>query len=288
MGVIRSQIAQHWPRRPVWPLEIDWANPITNGLVGAWSGADPDGAARNIAKRFPDGTLTATNISQSVSTDGPCWLRGTDITTNTTNLGDPNLTENMTASIWLRLSETQRAPNNVPVNALGQWNSGGSPGTNAWLVGLSATGVSEDRKPFFSVEIGTTVTTTTLGSVNWNIDDTMFFCGTRNGTSLRFYSYMNGVWAVATGTCGSGALNVQPTHLIRFGDFEGNKNLNVRNGKFWEPRVWNRALNAGEVYSLFDPLTRWDIYRRPSQRVYAPVFSKARFDDSHQIIGGPM
>jgi hypothetical protein len=31
---------------------------------------------------------------------------------------------------------------------------------------------------------------------------------------------------------------------------------------------WDRMLSAGEHWSLFDPQTRWDLWRRPSTRVY--------------------
>jgi hypothetical protein len=32
--------------------------------------------------------------------------------------------------------------------------------------------------------------------------------------------------------------------------------------------IWDRLLTAFEVYSLYDPLTRWDMYWQPSATAY--------------------
>jgi len=79
-----------------------------------------------------------------------------------------------------------------------------------------------------------------------------------------------------------------------------NNDLDLRIGKFanasasdqsWvgrisDVRIYAGAKSAGFHASVYDPVTRWDLYR--TTNVYAPIFSKARFDDSHQTIGGPM
>lgn len=39
-------------------------------------------------------------------------------------------------------------------------------------------------------------------------------------------------------------------------------------GDIWDARVYRRALSASEVWSLYEPSTRWDLYWTPSTRVY--------------------
>jgi len=69
----------------------------------------------------------------------------------------------------------------------------------------------------------------------------------------------------------------------------GERNAANPNVAVLASRAWNRALSAAEVSALYAPRTRWEMYSAPNRRVTtAPIFSKARFDDSHQIIGGPM
>lgn len=36
-------------------------------------------------------------------------------------------------------------------------------------------------------------------------------------------------------------------------------------------QVWDRTLTAGEIWQLYDPATRWDLYRVPSTRVFFDV-----------------
>lgn len=35
-----------------------------------------------------------------------------------------------------------------------------------------------------------------------------------------------------------------------------------------EPRIYNRALSATEVWQIYDPATRWDLYQMPSARMF--------------------
>jgi len=96
--------------------------------------------------------------------------------------------------------------------------------------------------------------------------------------------FINGVSVAAN------ALSYTATSGLRIalGSWVSSGSVDDVKGAIAEAR-WSRlALSPGEAWSLYDPRTRWDLYREPSRRVYAPVFSKARFDDSHQIIGGPM
>ena len=47
-------------------------------------------------------------------------------------------------------------------------------------------------------------------------------------------------------------------------------------GQIAEVRVYNRALTDNEVWELYAPQTRWDLYWQPSRRVY--VQAPASFD----------
>lgn len=46
---------------------------------------------------------------------------------------------------------------------------------------------------------------------------------------------------------------------------------NPFDGNIWDVRIYNRALFPDEVYTLYDPETRWDLYWVPPKRVYFDV-----------------
>jgi hypothetical protein len=60
-------------------------------------------------------------------------------------------------------------------------------------------------------------------------------------------------------------------------------------GNIFDGRIYNRALSDEEVRALYDPRTRWDLYRQPPRRVWAvpaPAFNPAWAGQSNQILGG--
>jgi hypothetical protein len=39
-------------------------------------------------------------------------------------------------------------------------------------------------------------------------------------------------------------------------------------GEFCDLRIYNRALSSAEVWALYDPRTRWDLYQQPTRRLW--------------------
>jgi hypothetical protein len=46
-------------------------------------------------------------------------------------------------------------------------------------------------------------------------------------------------------------------------------------GVIYTVALWARALSAAEAWSLYDPRTRWDLYRVPTRRLYVDIGSAA-------------
>lgn len=51
------------------------------------------------------------------------------------------------------------------------------------------------------------------------------------------------------------------------GNYQNTSSFNAM-GPFGEVRIWNRALTDADVWALYEPSTRWDLYQMPSARVY--------------------
>ncbi len=54
---------------------------------------------------------------------------------------------------------------------------------------------------------------------------------------------------------------------IILGDDRGNSRF--WDGRIADVRIYERSLSAGELYQMWDPVTRWDLYRQPTSRWFA-------------------
>lgn len=81
--------------------------------------------------------------------------------------------------------------------------------------------------------------------------------------------YKNGV-LLSTST-GLGTINYSVTSFLSIGNYTGvsrNSNISGLAG-----RIWTRNMSAAEVWRLWDPATRWDLYQVPSTRVFFDIGS---------------
>lgn len=87
--------------------------------------------------------------------------------------------------------------------------------------------------------------------------------GTSDTTTHRFY--LNGIER------GSAAANHTSStfNAVRLG--AGIGGASPVQGQAHDLLVWTRTLSAGEVWSLYDPATRWDLYWVPGRRVFFDV-----------------
>ena len=95
------------------------------------------------------------------------------------------------------------------------------------------------------------------------------------------FLYVNGVQQASNTTATTTLRDVSDMRVF------GNSNIaaNGWDGSIADFRVYRRAFNAAEVWSLYDPGTRWDLYSVPSRRVYfdvgAAAFDPALFPRSY-------
>jgi len=175
----------------------------------------------------------------------------------------------LTFSVWFQTTSLVAAQNLL--------SYGDNAGTNYWGIQIQTdgalSGYVSPTVPYRAVSAAGVIALNTWYHASFTL---------RSATDRELY--INGV-SVATN-----ALSYTATASLRMalGSWVSLGTVDDVKGAIAEARWSRRALSPGEAWSIYDPRTRWDLYRKPNQSVYAPIFSKARFDDSHQIIGGPM
>ncbi len=118
-----------------------------------------------------------------------------------------------------------------------------------------------------------------------------FACATHNGSSTAFYQAPTAVFF--TNTVHHAVITIDATPELKLyvgGAFwnsttttvkvpftgatlnarvgAGGTNIKPMDGKCWDIRLWNRALSAAEVWDLYNPSTRWDLYHELGQVSY--------------------
>ncbi len=89
-----------------------------------------------------------------------------------------------------------------------------------------------------------------------------------NGIDQRIY--INGILS-STPSAQTGLIK-NHTSTLRLGDFNG-LGWDLE-GDIAEPRIYDRALSAGEVWAMYDPDTRWDLYK-PILQTFWPLLPSA-------------
>ncbi len=87
--------------------------------------------------------------------------------------------------------------------------------------------------------------------------------GVYNGVDLRIY--INGILS-STPSAQTGLIK-DHTSTLRLADFNGS-GWDLE-GDIAEPRIYDRALSAGEVWAMYDPATRWDLYKPQPQILWS-------------------
>ena len=126
------------------------------------------------------------------------------------------------------------------VCAVGKWNTGGSPGTNEWLLALTSTGSND--LPTFSVEVGTTTYSVT-SSVALTLNTWTHIAGVRNGTSIMIY--VDGTLRGTTTNAGITTINDISGRVIQIGKIAGaGFYTNMRASNL---RIWSVARTATQL-----------------------------------------
>jgi hypothetical protein len=115
--------------------------------------------------------------------------------------------------------------------------------------------VSRITGPVFGIATGTTVVAT----------NTLYHVAAVFASATSRTIYVNGR-SEATDTASA---NTTGMETFRLGARNGPGSL--LNGCLGDARIYNRALTATEVWNLYNPATRWDLYAQPNRRVYFDV-----------------
>jgi len=126
------------------------------------------------------------------------------------------------------------------VCAVGKWNTGGSPGTNEWLLALTSTG--SNNLPTFSVEVGTTTYSVT-SSVALTLNTWTHIAGVRNGTSIMIY--VDGVLRGTTTNAGITTINDVSGRVMQIGKIAGASLYTAMRAS--NLRLWSVARTATQL-----------------------------------------
>lgn len=123
--------------------------------------------------------------------------------------------------------------------------------------------VNADGTFFFSAYDGGTRTTTSTATLVADISTSQLLTGTYDGTNLRIY--VDGQVSGTAAACGSTFNFASP--LIWWGS--------AFKGALWDVRVYMKCLSASEIWALYEPSTRYDLYWVPGRRVFFDVAAAA-------------
>jgi hypothetical protein len=101
----------------------------------------------------------------------------------------------------------------------------------------------------------------------------------------QHFLYVNGVLVDVDGSAVTQLAGAWDNTIV--GAVRRDTTTNFYTGHIQQWAIWNRALSAGEAWSLWEARTRWDMYRRPGRRAAfsvgtafdAALFPRGQFED---------
>jgi len=215
---------------------------VTNGLVGLWSFNGDDISSTTAYDRSGNannGTLTGGptkvigKVGQTLNFDG---------TNDYVDVGDSFYSDVLTVCAWVNADTIDASTRSIIVK---RNSSGITPGTNEWSLSLSTSGAN-----FTSWQ------TDSITSLNMTASPGFFatglwyhLCGVQNGNGNPGYVYINGVQSASAA---QGSVMGNTTDRIQIGVETNGDSARFWDGKIDEARVYNRALSATEIQSLYD------------------------------------
>ncbi|MCC6752714.1 MAG: HYR domain-containing protein, partial [Saprospiraceae bacterium] len=181
----------------------------------------------------------ALGLSQALAQPGECldFDGSNDIVTIADGTWNDFGSSDFTVEAWVKKQAGSTGWSNLA--AVGKWNTGGSPGTNEWLMSLTSDGA--DEKPTFWVEIGTSVYKA-IGTTSMTVGTWYHIACVREGTDIKLY--VNGTLEATTAIGMTSINNVsgRDVKLARIDGFGGHTNMEMD-----ELRVWDDARSAAEI-----------------------------------------
>jgi len=265
-------LAKHgWPyRKPPTgvPFTVNRDSEQAEGLVGWWPtlGSRGQNVLRDYSGRARNGIFGGTPIHITNAELG-VGIQFEDVGGDYINVGAISEPSNaITLVSWVRTGSGSQDDFGVYV---GKQVAGGPPYLSYGL--RESTSVGGAQSGFF-----VTISNVFRDAGQYVLSANTVYClvGTwRSGDNLRYY--VNGVQQLVTAAAYSGTItynNIYPTLI-------GRSNLDNAsvNATIFDTRIYNRALTVEQARQLYDPQTRWELYRPliPRRRYYVAAAAPA-------------
>jgi hypothetical protein len=156
---------------------------------------------------------------------------------------------NFTVEYWFRKLQTTSGFDNIW--GPNKWNTGVSPGTNEWILGIGNGSVGTGNNYAFSVEVGNTAYSTGESTEILSLNTWYQLVGMREGGSLK--TYLNGVIkqnVSPTGFSTSSSINNIVGRNLRINNSAVNQYYTASDNSI--VRIYNRALTNTEVLQNYN------------------------------------
>jgi hypothetical protein len=252
-------------RRPTWPFALNRDSYQSQGLVAFWPLGDDRVNTTLDLVRHNHGALTNSPTWTPTSQGGACI----SATGSTQYVSFPQL-----------------AVNNISAGMVAAWIRVIDINNGAFILNKQHDGTGTYAAFTMScfVDSSGSVSAGTAGALYWHGNNGVTQAGPSTTVLSDFgWHHVAVVFSTTTATfyidgiaCGSASANysipsdTSATNLTTLaGVFSGITDSHVLNGQMHSLGVWNKAaITATQVWGLYDPKTRWDLYYKPQRRVW--------------------
>lgn len=257
-------------RRP-YPFVINKASPQWNGLV-AWCPLGTGSLHQDLAKRGVDAVAVNGPALGSAPDHGSVmnFISGSDQYINLGNPASLQITGELTISFWYRLTSEPANTSAFQLVAKDKDSGGrafsvdvfrndvaeGTSGVRFWINGGSVSLQNIVEEGLLPVS--------TVGQARHVVAR---YRPSDGGSALKLF--INGQLE-ATSNTADGSINSATANVL-IGRREYSGFEEPLNGAIWDARIYNRALTDAEVWSLYAPETRWQLYGAPKRIWDAPA-----------------
>jgi hypothetical protein len=235
--------------RPEGLLGVDWSKPLARGLVSLVDERVGFDHGRREMGTFTGTTRRASTAPLADLVRGFGSTLGVG-TTDALTMPSQAWTDDWAISVWAYRTGTPTNPRIVETNNGEQipilfWSSG----VSAWQI---------QRKTSNTTGIWTISAAT-------NTSEWYHLVATQSGIGTPAF-YVNGVTASPSVTQAPSGTQSNAAGTVSIGNRTGGD-------RGWDGLIagfarWDRVLTAAEAWALYDPATRWDLYRVPTRRAY--------------------
>ena len=228
-------------RPPDWPFALNCGSNQARGLI-AWYPMGLRGGSTVYDMSGRNKNLAATN--------GPTWTDGLRFAAGSSQYAEIN--EGLLTSVPVTLVSWLKVYSDVAGEAVCLVSSNDNANWFSILLGSAEAFLQCNGSAFAQIQAGTVV------HGRWHL-----VCGVFAATNSRTL-YLDGVQVGATETTNSTQSGI---NRFAIGGLRRNPPDNYFTGYIGDTRIYNRALSDAEVYALFDPATRYDLYWELGRRV---------------------